>query len=68
MVSAQQKRRGSDRGPRRRPVPDTMLEEIVITAEKRPEKLQDVPVSASWVSTSALRGAQCQRYLGHQTI
>jgi iron complex outermembrane receptor protein len=39
------------------PVPDIMLEEIVITAEKRPEKLQDVPVSASVVSTAALRGA-----------
>src|SRR5260221_6707748 len=39
------------------PVPDIMLEEIVITAEKRPEKLQDVPVSAAVVSTAALRGA-----------
>lgn len=31
------------------------LEEIVITAEKRPEKLQDVPVSAAVVSTESLR-------------
>jgi iron complex outermembrane recepter protein len=30
------------------------LEEIVITAQKRPEKLQDVPVAAAVVSAQAL--------------
>src|SRR5882672_78675 len=40
------------------PAPDSgVLEEIVITAEKRPEKLQDVPVSAAVVSSDVLRGA-----------
>src|SRR5260370_31908511 len=39
------------------PVPDIMLEEIVITAEKRPEKLQDVPVSAAVLPTDVLRNA-----------
>ncbi len=35
----------------------TTLEEIVITAQKRPEKLQDVPVSAQVVSAAALANA-----------
>jgi iron complex outermembrane recepter protein len=35
----------------------TTLEEIVITAQKRPEKLQDVPVSAQVVSAEALANA-----------
>jgi iron complex outermembrane receptor protein len=39
-----------------RPAADsTVLEEIVITAQKRPEKLQDVPVSAAVVGSDALR-------------
>ena len=33
------------------------LEEVVITAQKRPEKLQDVPVSAAVVSAQALANA-----------
>src|SRR6266851_7903129 len=33
------------------------LEEIVITAQKRPEKLQDVPVAAAVVSAAALANA-----------
>jgi iron complex outermembrane receptor protein len=33
------------------------LEEIVITAQKRPERLQDVPVSATVVSAQALGNA-----------
>src|SRR5260370_8029521 len=35
----------------------TELEEIVITAQKRTEKLQDVPVSATVVSSQALSNA-----------
>lgn len=35
----------------------TTLEEIVITAQKRPEKLQDVPVAAQVVSAEALANA-----------
>src|SRR6516225_10045184 len=34
-----------------------VLEEVVITAEKRPEKLQNVPVSAAVVSSDVLRNA-----------
>lgn len=39
------------------PAPESALEEVVITAQKRPERLQDVPVSAQVVSSQALAAA-----------
>jgi len=39
------------------PAPGTELTEIVITAQKRPEKLMDVPVAAQVVSTQTLADA-----------
>ncbi len=42
------------------------LEEVVITAQKRTERLEDVPVSAQVVSRQRARQFQCQRRFGSE--
>ena len=49
----------SQSGPTAERSPDDqeMLEEVIITAQKRPERLEDIPVAAQVVSSQALAAA-----------